>query len=51
MKDIEPIYPALGLRVRMIREAIGMTHGDLAAKTGLTRTSITNFEAGAFGFS
>jgi transcriptional regulator with XRE-family HTH domain len=42
----EAIHGAVGLRVRMIREALGMDQTTLASKTRLTRTSITNIEAG-----
>lgn len=45
-KEIEPVYRALAARVQMIREAIGMSQGDLAKAIGYTRTSIVNFEAG-----
>ena len=42
----EPIYAAIGSRVRYLREALGMSQADLAKSVGLTRTSLTNFEAG-----
>jgi transcriptional regulator with XRE-family HTH domain len=45
-KPIEPIYAAIGARVRYIRDVIGMDQTTLAKQTGLTRTSLTNFEAG-----
>lgn len=44
--NTEVIYKALGLRVRMIREAIGMPQADLGKAAGYTRTSINNIEAG-----
>jgi transcriptional regulator with XRE-family HTH domain len=44
--NIEPIYGAIGMRVRYIREAVGMTQADLAKRCGLTRTSLVNFEGG-----
>ncbi len=42
----ETVYRAVGLRVQMIREALGVNQSDLAKRTGYTRTSITNIEAG-----
>lgn len=45
-KEIEPVYRALGARVQMIRETIGMTQAELAKRCGYTRTSLVNFEAG-----
>jgi transcriptional regulator with XRE-family HTH domain len=43
---LEPVYRQIGARVQSIRETLGWTQEDLAKKVGLTRTSITNFEAG-----
>lgn len=40
------VYQAFGARVRMIREALGLNQGELAKRIGLTRTSVTNIEAG-----
>ena len=54
-RPIEPVYKAIGLRMRMIREALGLTQDELAKRaapitltglTGLQRTSIVNIEAG-----
>jgi len=45
-KPIEPCYGALGLRVRMIRETLGLTQDELAKRVGLDRTSVVNFESG-----
>lgn len=45
-KEIETVYRALGVRVQMIREAIGMTQEELAKRVGYTRTSLVNFESG-----
>ena len=45
--DIEAVYLAIGARVRMIRETLGVQQDDLAKRIpGLTRTSIVNIEAG-----
>ena len=46
MADIEPIYQAIGARVRMIRETLGLDQGELAKRIHLNRTSVTNLEAG-----
>jgi transcriptional regulator with XRE-family HTH domain len=35
-----------GVRLQVIRTALGLSQQDLADKVGLTRTSITNIEAG-----
>ncbi len=43
---IDPVYRQLGAKVQAIRESLGWTQADLAKRVGLTRTSITNFEAG-----
>ncbi len=43
---IEPVYRAVGVRIEMIRAAIGMTQADLAKRVGYTRTSLVNIEAG-----
>jgi transcriptional regulator with XRE-family HTH domain len=45
-KEIEPVYRALGARVQMIREAIGMSQAELAKLTGYSRPSIVNMECG-----
>ncbi len=46
MKLIEPCYILFGARIRQIREMLGITQDELRKKVGLTRTSITNIEAG-----
>lgn len=40
------LYREIGQRVRVHREAAGLTQGALARRVGLTRTSITNIERG-----
>jgi transcriptional regulator with XRE-family HTH domain len=40
------IYVIVGRRIRALREKKRFTQGELAQATGLTRTSITNLEAG-----
>ncbi len=45
-KPIEACYLAVGARIRLIREALGMSQEDLAKKTSLVRTSVVNIEAG-----
>ena len=45
-KPIEGIHQAIGIRIRLIREAVGQTQGDLAKHLKYTRTSIVNIEAG-----
>lgn len=43
---VEPIYGVFGALVREIRERIGINQAELARRLKLTRTSITNLEAG-----
>jgi transcriptional regulator with XRE-family HTH domain len=45
-KPIEAVHASIGLAIRRIREVLGMDQGSLAKAVGLTRTSITNIEAG-----
>ena len=45
-KPIESCHIGVGLRIRIIREALDMTQGDLAKRVGLTRVSVTNMEIG-----
>ena len=43
---IQVCYKAVGLKIRRVREALGMTQEELAKRVGLVRTSIANIEAG-----
>ena len=43
---IENVHASVGAKIKLIREALGWTQGDLAEKVGLARTSITNIELG-----
>lgn len=45
-KPIEGVYVALGGKIRLIREAIGLSQEELSKRVKLTRTSLTNIEAG-----
>lgn len=45
-KEIESVYAAIGLRIRRIREALGIDQATLAKRCGMTRTSLANIEAG-----
>jgi transcriptional regulator with XRE-family HTH domain len=45
-KQIEACHIAVGVRIRQIREALGITQDDLAKRVGLKRVSITNTEIG-----
>lgn len=43
---IQPIYQALGARIRMIRDAIGVDQATLAKRVQLSRPAIANIEVG-----
>lgn len=45
-KPIEACHVALGARVRLIREAIGLTQDELAQRVSLKRASVANIETG-----
>ena len=47
-KSIEACHQSLGSRIRLIRETIGMSQEELAAKLpkGVTRSSLANIEIG-----
>lgn len=45
-KPIEACHAAVGVRIRMIRETLGLTQDDLAKRVGLERTSVVNIELG-----
>ena len=47
MKEpIQAVHQQVGLAVRRIREAVGVSQEELANRVGIRRTSITNIEAG-----
>ena len=43
---IEACHVALGARIRIIREALGVNQDELAKKIGMKRASVANIEAG-----
>ena len=45
-KPIESCHIGVGLRIRIIREALDMNQDELAKKVGLTRASVANIETG-----
>lgn len=45
-KPIEACHISVGVRIRMIRETLGLSQGDLAKRVGLQRVSVTNIEVG-----
>ena len=46
MPPIEACHQALGTKIRMIRETLGLSQDDLAKRVGYKRVSITNIEIG-----
>lgn len=46
MPEIESIYATIGHAIQSERDALGFSQSDLAQELGLTRTSVTNIEAG-----
>lgn len=44
--ECETVYKAVGIRLRMIREALGIDQSEMAKRIGLTRTSVVNLEQG-----
>lgn len=45
-KPIEACHQAIGTRIRMIRETLGMSQEELAKRVGYKRVSVTNIEIG-----
>jgi len=45
-KPIEPCHAMVGMRIRQIREVLGITQDDLAKRCNWKRVSITNIETG-----
>lgn len=45
-KPIEACHIAVGARIRMIRETLGLTQGELAQRVDFERVSVTNIETG-----
>ena len=46
MNDTGPFYAEIGRRLRLAREAAGLTQDLLAGRVGLSRTSVTHIERG-----
>lgn len=44
--EVEPVYQALGARIRMLRDTLGIEQKTLAQRTGLSRPTIANMEVG-----
>lgn len=45
-KPIETCHQAVGLRIRHIREVLGINQEELAKRVGFKRVSVTNIETG-----
>lgn len=44
--NIEPIYPLLGMKMRHMRETLGLEQAEIARRIGCTRAHIANIETG-----
>ncbi len=45
-KPIEAVHQGVGIRIRSVREMLGISQAELAKRVNLTRTSLVNIEAG-----
>ena len=45
-KPIEACHQALGARIRLMRETLGLSQDDLSNRVNLKRASVTNIEIG-----
>lgn len=46
MATVEPVYQALGARIRMIRDTLGVDQATIAKRTGISRPALANMEVG-----
>lgn len=46
MKPVEPIYTAVGVKIVMLRNTLGITQVDLAKRCGFSRPALANIEVG-----
>lgn len=44
-KPLEPVYGLVAMKIRHVRETLGMTQEELAKKVGYTRVSVVNIES------
>ncbi len=44
--QLEPIYGMVAAKIRHLRQTLDITQDDLAKRTGMSRPSIVNIEAG-----
>lgn len=42
----EPVYQAIGARIQMIRDVLGVDQATIAQRAGISRPSLANIEAG-----
>lgn len=45
-KPIEACHQAIGVRIRLMRETLGLSQEELAKRVGYKRVSVTNVETG-----
>lgn len=46
MKPIEPVYGMVAMKIRHLRETLGITQEELAKRVGYSRVSVVNIETG-----
>lgn len=46
VNTVEAVHQSLGSRIRLIRESLGLSQGELAKRVNMQRTSLTNIECG-----
>lgn len=45
-EEIQPVYRQFGSKVESMRVVLGLSQLELSRRVGMTRTSVTNIEAG-----
>ncbi|NOX95103.1 MAG: helix-turn-helix transcriptional regulator [Alphaproteobacteria bacterium] len=45
-KQVEPVYRAIAIRIEMLRDTLGLSQGELAKRSGISRPALANIECG-----